>query len=367
MILVIEPHIEQIRAYTFDTAQPQRQESCISIDIEDITDKNKFKETLLKLSQEKKIDAVAFRILFGTDSFENPTVINASFLKTFSTIIHLYPVYCALSETIMKTFYHAVPDVPLVAYFETSFFNTLPEVEKYYALPKIYFDRTKIKRSGFHGIYHENNASLIGEGKNIISIVLDKQTTISAIKNRKPLSISLGYTPLEGVMGKTSCGDLDPGIIFYLMRRYNFSLYKIDDVLKKESGFFGLTGYDLNIDELFMLYGSDEKVTLAFDIYQNQILKYIGESISLLESLDVIVFSGVYVSALTALIHQLLKKINFLGINLAPLPWEKQKDFFSITATQSPVQAFINSSLPSQIIAVQTMEYLNRFTQTPIV
>jgi acetate kinase len=94
-------------------------------------------------------------------------------------------------------------------------------------------------------------------------VVIDKQTTVCSARSGNPLSISLGFTPLEGVMSRTSCGDLDPGVVFYLMNNQGFSIYKIDDILKNESGFLGLTGYDLELKELVKFYGKDRKVTLA--------------------------------------------------------------------------------------------------------
>ena len=165
---------------------------------------------------------------------------------------------------------------------------------------------------------------------NIISVVLDKQTTVCPVKNNLPLAISLGFTPLEGVMSRTSCGDLDPGIVFYLMNAHKFSIYKIDDILKNESGFLGLTGYDLKLKELVKFYGKDPKVNSAFEIYEGQLLKYIGEGISVLGGLDNIVFSGEGVGPLIPVIYSLIKKISFLGINIKSLPWKDKKEEYRI-------------------------------------
>jgi acetate kinase len=178
------------------------------------------------------------------------------------------------------------------------------------------------------------------------------------VENNLPRSISLGFTPLEGVMSRSSCGDMDPGIVFYLMNVHKFSIYKIDDLLKNESGFLGLTGYDLELKELVKFYGKDSKVNLAFDIYQAQLLKYIGEGISVLGGLDSIIFSGSEVAALTPVIHSLIKKISFLGINTKSLPWIDKKEIFSVTSGESGIKVYLNRMDLAEVIFHETAKFL---------
>jgi acetate kinase len=284
-------------------------------------------------------------------------VVSEQFLKDLSSLVPLYPFYVPRIEKLLEAFRDACPDVPLFAFFETSFFAGLSDEEKYYALPLGYLQDHHIARTGFHGIFHEFNASLFCEHAKTVSIVLDTQTTVASIYQDKPCSVSLGYTPLEGIMGKKTSGDIDPGIVFYLMKRYGLSMTKIDDMLKRQSGFVGLTGYDIPLDELFSLYGKDEKVTRAFDIYQNQILKYIGEGIAAMGGVDALVFSGSYVRTFVPLVHALIKKISFLGCNARALPWGLDQEITAITSSASAIKAYINTIPLERIIFYRTQEY----------
>ena len=321
MITVIEPGLRQTKKWDFDT-------------------------------KNRKLEAASFRLLFGGGIFGENVKIDDHFFSKIKSLAQQFPFYIPVVDRSIRQFYEKHKGVPMFAFFETPFFEKLPDEEKYYAIPQEYFQKTSIKRQGFHGIFHKHNASLAGSQKKIISVVLDRQTTVSAIDSSRPLSISLGYTPLEGIMGRTSCGDLDPGIVFYLMKRYNLSIFKIDEILKSESGFYGLTGYDIDIDELFRFYGKDKKVDFAFLVYQNQILKYIGEGISVLKGFDAIVFSGCYAKTLAPLIYNLIKKISFLGITLEALPWKNNLQM--VSSENSRVKVYLDNTSVACIIFEET-------------
>jgi acetate kinase len=345
MILVVVPNIYETTLWAFWEKNHAVRSACLTKAQEELYDAKTLRAVVRRLTRSTKPEAISFRILFGASVFTQPARIDKDFFKRFDTLVPLFPFYVPLTKRLLEVFYDAMPDVPLFAFFETSFFSKLPEEEKYYALP-FHFHNT-ITRTGFHGIFHEANAALFSPEKKIVSIVLDKQTTVAAVSRRAPWSVSLGYTPLEGVMGRTTCGDLDPGIAFYLMKQYGFSMLAIDELLKRKSGFLGLTGYDAPIEELFSLYGKDAKVSRAFDIYQNQLLKYIGEAIVVMGGVDAVVFSGPSIKALTPLIYALLKKISFLGMTLAPVPWQTTQEITCITALRSKVKAYLNVvSLP---------------------
>jgi acetate kinase len=246
----------------------------------------------------------------------------------------------------------------MFVFFETNFFSRLPNEEKCYAIPVELSKNNSFKRYGYHGIFHEYNAELVSSKSKLISIVFDNKTTVCSALARNPYSISLGYTPLEGIMSASSCGDLDSGIVFYLMKRYGNSLFKIDDILKRQSGFYGLTGYDLKISELIKLYGKDNKVTLAFDVYRNQILKYVGEAISVLGGLDHLIISGSEIKTFLPIIYKLLNDISFLGINLKCLPWSEDSAFVELTTHESDIKVSINYQTVAEIIARKTIKII---------
>ena len=312
------------------------------------------RKDIRKLAGRSQITAISFRILFGGDRFHGPSLISPDILSSLEKLTEFFPIYLPFAIKTIGIFQDAFKGVPLIAFFEHSFFRNLPDEEKYYALPVEYCEDNRIRKWGFHGIFHEANAKAVPAGEKTISVVFDTQTTVCALRDREPLSISLGYTPLEGVMSKTSSGDLDPGIVLYLMNVHKYSLHRIDDMLKNESGFFGLTGYDIRMEDMIKLRGRDKKVDLAFDIYISQIMKYIGEGISVLGGLDNIIFSGGNVDILTSIIHVILKNLMFLGVNVESFPWDGEGEVICVSSAESNIKAFINKMNIAKIIFLQS-------------
>ena len=357
MIVVVSLSLKQTEIWTFKQGLGLLPQS-FTLDTQDILISKNLDFYLKKLKKKNTIKAISFRVLFGGDYFKKPCLVDKNFYQKFRKLLSLYPFYVPLAEKVIKSFRASIAKVPFFVFFETSFFSNLPQEAKRYSLPYKYSSNSNIRRWGFGGIYHEFNAKEVLSGAKVISIVLDRQTTISSVYKNKPLSTSLGYTPLEGVMGKTSCGDLDPGIIFYLMKKYKFSIHQIDDVLKNQSGFLGVSGYDLDLFQLYKLYGKDSNVTLSFDIYKTQIFKYIGEGISMLGGLDCIVVSGPHLSALLPIVYAILKTIYFLGLSLKNLPWPNNENVSEISNKDSKIKAYLNHTPLEEIIYYNTKKYL---------
>jgi acetate kinase len=360
MILVVDTNLREVKFWVYKKNAPKVLAASFTKDSEELRTSKTLRQEILNLAGRGKINAIAFRILFGGEFFDQAVVIDQGFFAKFAKLTGFFPFYIPLMQEMLKIFYRDFKDIPQIAFFETAFFSKLPEEAKYYAIPQELYKSNKIKKWGFHGIFHESNSSMIPKPGKCISVVFDKQTTVCPVENNIPRSISLGFTPLEGIMSRASCGDMDPGIVFYLMNVHKFSIYKIDDILKNESGFLGLTGYDLELKELVQFYGKDPKVNLAFEIYQAQLLKYIGEGISVLGGLDSIVFSGAEVGPLTPIIHSLIKKISFLGINTRSLPWTGKKEIFPVTSDESKLKVYLNRMDLSEVIFHATAKFLQK-------
>ncbi|MGA2090891.1 MAG: hypothetical protein ABSH12_05450 [Endomicrobiales bacterium] len=317
------------------------------------------RECISRLMGDETLDAISFRLTFGDDSFKSPVRINDGFSRQLEQFSSRFPLHIPTICAIINLFSYALKGVPQFAYFETAFFSGLPAREKCYPIATHYSSTAEILKHGFHGIYHKWHADQPGVGNNVISIVLDRHTTVCAIRDGSPVAVSLGNTPLEGVMSMRSCGDIDPGIIIYLMKEQNLSPYKIDDILKNKSGFYGMTGFDLPLDDLITLYEKDTKVTLAFDVYKNQILKYIGDYIVELHGFDSIIFGGRHVQGLERIIYALAKDLSFLGMPLVELPWDDSRELCRITADSSLKNIYVNSLDETDIICRDTHNLLN--------
>ncbi|MDP8234162.1 MAG: hypothetical protein P9M06_05120 [Candidatus Saelkia tenebricola] len=350
MILVIDYNLKDIKVWAFKEKCDELFASRCIQNVDEIKDDEALKKIIRIITGKEKIKAISFRILFGGNYFNKPTLVDVKFFSHFENLTDSFPFYVPLMLEMLKRFQKIFKNTPLIAFFETSFFLKLPDEEKYYALPFDYHQNNKIKKWGFHGIFHEANVNIFPKVDKNISIVFDKQTTVCAACNNKPLSVSLGYTSLEGVMSRTSCGHLDPGIIFYLMNVHKFSIYEIDEMLKNKSGFVGLTGYDIELKDMLKLRGKDAKVDLAFDVYLAQILKYIGNGISVMGGLNNIVFAGNNAGVFIPIIHDVIKKISFLGINTISLPWSEDKEIIDITSVESKIKVYINKMDLAKVI-----------------
>lgn len=304
----------------------------------------------------ENIEALAFNLRFGGNSFGQPVRITEEFIAKLSQMAEAFPLYIPSTCKTLRYFMSNFKDIPQFAFFQTAFFLGLPEKEKHYPVAGEYFSAKEIVKWGYDGIYHGANSEIAGGNGKTISVVLNRRTTVCAIDNGKPVAVSLGFTPLEGIMSTRSCGDIDPGIVIYLMKELGYSIYKLDEILKNESGFYGMTGYDTPPDELLKLYGKSDKVTLAFDVYINQITRYIGDYIALLEGFDTVVFSGKNVKAMGQIIFELAKKMSFMGISLTEMPWNTDVESLCITSINSKRHFRINMLEESEIIYRKTQK-----------
>lgn len=217
------------------------------------------------LDYKTNLESIAYRFLFGNNYKENPMLLENN-IDNIQSLISYAPFHIPTALNTVKIFKSFFKDIKHELFFETSFFTELPKEQMYYAIPNNLTDNNKIKRYGFHSIFHSYACSLMNKNEKIISICLDKKITVCGIANRKPKNISFGFTPLEGIMGRTSCGDIDPGIIFHLIENEKLNISQIDNILKNESGFFGLTSKDSRLMN-YLNFMVTAKVRLLLLIY----------------------------------------------------------------------------------------------------
>lgn len=306
----------------------------------------------------QRLRAVSLLLQFGENPVAGPCRVDDKFIENYSKQAQAFPLYVPAAARLLKLFKNVCGSLPLFAFSDMSFFSLLPEHQRTYPVPASCLIEGPVK-FGIHGLYHSYHATLCGAGKKIVSVVIDRHTTVSGIRGSAPESVSLGFTPLEGIMSQRSCGDIDPGIIVCLLKEPGYSIYKIDELLKEKSGFLGMTGYTAPLDELIKLYGKDDKVTLAFKVYKNQLLKYIGAAIAALGGIDAIVFGGCYAPALSQVIYMLLKDIAFLGMSLKEMPWANDT-LSGLTVESSQRQAYLSRMDRLEIVNLDTRKLLEK-------
>ncbi|NNF36646.1 MAG: acetate kinase [Saprospiraceae bacterium] len=271
----------------------------------------------------KEIAFVGHRVVHGGEFFSSSHLIDENLKQKVKELIPLAPLHNPPNLLGIEVSQEIFPDSIQVAVFDTAFHQTIPEYTFRYAVPDKYYKDFGIRLYGMHGTSHryvtEETAKYLGKSKNdinLITIHLGNGCSISAIKEGKCIDTSLGFSPLPGLVMGTRSGDIDPSIIFHLIRQHRFSYQEVEIALNKESGLKGLTGLTDLRDIHKKRKEGDKSAVLALEIYCYRIKKYIGAYLAAIGALDAIVFTaGVgendeYVRANT------LKGLGHLGITV---------------------------------------------------
>ncbi|MFG2521870.1 acetate kinase [Streptomyces sp. NPDC048527] len=246
-----------------------------------------------------ELAAIGHRVVHGGMFFTEPTVIDDAVLAEIERLIPVAPLHNPANLTGIRTATALRPDLPQVAVFDTAFHTTMPESAARYAIDVKTADEHRIRRYGFHGTSHayvsRRAAELLGkapEEVNVIVLHLGNGASASAVRGGRCVDTSMGLTPLEGLVMGTRSGDVDPAVIFHLMRVGNMSADEIDVLLNQRSGLLGLCG-DNDMREIRRrIDEGDEAARLAFDIYIHRLKKYIGAYYAVLGRVDAVVFTA---------------------------------------------------------------------------
>lgn len=245
----------------------------------------------------ERVDAIAHRVVHGGTRLAAPCVIDAAVEAEIECLAALAPLHNPRALAWVRAC-RALPGKGLaqVAVFDTGFYAALPEVARSYALPQQLAQRLGLRRYGFHGIAHQamwrrwrHLRPGIAEGGRVISLQLGAGCSITAIAGGSPRDTSMGFSPLEGLVMATRSGDLDPGVLLYLLREGGMTVDELDHLLHKESGLLGMTGED---DMRHLLASSEPAAQLALSLYCYRACKYVGAYLAVLGGADAILFGG---------------------------------------------------------------------------
>ena len=295
MILVLNCGSQSIKWKLFDEKLTPEKSGRV-----EVLNSKKYAEVLeeeLKKLVGQNISVIGHRVVYGGNLFVKPARISEENISDLEKINHLAPLHNPYNVLGIKSCQKIFKDRPNIAVFDTEFFSGLPEIALTYALPAEIEKEFGFKRFGFHGTSHEYVSKLAAEkvGKpynklKIISCHLGGGASVVAIKNGKAIDISMGYTPLEGLVMMTRSGNIDAGIVLELAK--NFSIEKANDILNKESGVKGICGESEMLTVLDRVNAGDKKAKLAFDVFVYSIKKYVGAYFAILGGCDVLVFTG---------------------------------------------------------------------------
>lgn len=271
-----------------------------------------------KIKNLKEIKYVGHRVVHGGEIFKTTTLINQENLKKLKKISFLAPLHNPFNVLGIEICLKLLPWAKNYAVFDTEFYSSLKKEAYLYALPLEFYKKYKIRRYGFHGISH-NYVFLMAEKilkkkiKKAITCHLGAGSSISAILNGKPIDTSMGFTPLEGLIMETRCGNIDPSIPLYLINNFNYQAKELDEIFNKQSGFKGICGLR-DFREILKLETENSK--LCYQMYLRSVVKYIGAYISLLNGTEVIVFTAGIGEGSYKFREDVLSHFQYLGIKI---------------------------------------------------
>jgi len=274
----------------------------------------------------KEIGAVGHRTVHGGEAFSQSVLVNDEVKNTLRALFDLAPLHNPANLTGILAAEASLPGVPQVAVFDTAFHSTMPRTSFLYALPYAMYKRHKVRRYGFHGTSHkfvfERLAAQLGkapEDLKVITLHLGNGSSCCAITNGKSYDTSMGFTPLEGLIMGTRCGDLDPGVISYIMSREEISIQEVNSMLNKHSGMRGLSGIsgDMRQIEEEMEKG-DDRAKETFAMFEYRLRKYVGAYAAAMNGVDAIVLTGGIGENSRLLRETLCRNLSFLGVTFSP-------------------------------------------------
>lgn len=276
------------------------------------------------LSSLNEINGVGHRIVHGGELFKSSVLITPDVKEQLRSLISLAPLHQPANIMGIEACEEVLPKVPNVAVFDTAFHQTMEPEHFLYPLPHELYERYGIRRYGFHGTSHDyvshRACEILGwdyASKKIITCHIGNGGSVTAIKEGKVVDTSMGFTPLEGVMMGTRCGDIDSAIVPFLMRNAGMSIDEVDTLLNKQSGVLGASGLssDLrDIEEGFL--AGKERETTVIKMYTKGIVKYIGAYAAYLNGVDLIVFTAGTLENSAVQRKLIMEHLGYLGIKI---------------------------------------------------
>ena len=297
------------------------------VSVDGATIKKKFKNHnsslsyILDLLKKYSIDLIGHRVVHGGEYFSKATKITAAVIKKIKDLSELAPLHNPANLAGILVCKKLLPKISQVAVFDTAFHQTIPKEAYLYAIPMDYYTKYKIRKYGFHGTSHKYvmlEASKLLKKKNptLLTCHLGNGSSITAIKKGKSINTSMGFTPLQGLIMGTRCGDLDPGIVPFLQKKTHYTSQEIELVLNKKSGLLGIDGFsDMRTIHEKSLKGN-KLCTLAIDMLTYDIVTYLGAYWAITGPIDGIVFTGGMGEKAYYLRKKIIDAFNHFGVKL---------------------------------------------------
>lgn len=313
------------------------------------------------------IEAVGHRIVQGADFFSGSALVDEDVLRKIEICCDFAPLHNPAHLLGIRAVQHVLPEVPQVVTFDTAFHQTMPAYAYMYALPYEYYEKYHVRRYGAHGTSHQfvsrKGAKMSGvdlENSRIITCHIGNGSSVTAILNGKCVDTSMGFTPLEGMIMGTRCGNIDANIIPYIMKKENLTPDQMTEIMNKKSGFLGLSGKTSDARDMDELANAgDPKAKLVLKKLTYDLIKNIGQYIAVMNGVDLIIFTGGIGEHNSRLRRRVCENLTYTGLKF---DYEANTAFGEdtiISMPDSPVKVALVTTDEELVIARDTMHIVN--------
>lgn len=317
----------------------------------------------------KEIDAVGHRVVHGGEAFNQSVLITDEVMKALEDCIPLAPLHNPANITGINACTAVMgKDVPQVAVFDTAFHQTMPAKAYMYALPYEYYEKDKVRRYGFHGTSHRyvsaRAAAMLGkpiEELKIITCHLGNGSSVAAVDGGKSVDTSMGFTPLAGVPMGTRAGDLDAGILEYLMGKHGYDMKEMMTILNKKSGVLGISGVSSDFRDLEnAAKEGNQRAELALEAFQYSVKKLVGAYAAAMGGVDAIVFTAGVGENDAATRMAVASGLEFMGVKMDAEANNVRGKETVISSADSKVKVLLIPTDEELMIAMDTAEIVGK-------
>ena len=308
------------------------------------------------------IDAIGHRVVQGGKYFDRSVVIDDDVIAKIDELAELAPLHNKAALMGIEACRTQMPGKPMVAVFDTSFFQSIPPKAYMYPLPYELYEKYAIRKYGAHGTSHryisERAAAFMDEpieDLKLITCHLGNGCSISAIDHGVAVDTSMGLTPLDGLMMGTRCGAIDPAIVPFIMEKESLTTQEVNDLMNKKSGLLGISGISNDLRSVKEASeAGDERAQLAYEMYSNSAKKYIGQYIAVMGGVDAIVFTAGVGENSTDMRKHICQGLEYMGVKMDAEKNKVRGKEADVSTPDSKVKIFIIPTNEELMIAMDT-------------
>lgn len=310
-----------------------------------------------------QIKAVGHRVAHGGDFFDRSVLVDDKVIEQIEQLVELAPLHNPANLKGIYAVRELCPNVPQVAAFDTSFHQTMPARSYMYGLPYKYYENYRVRRYGFHGTSHkfvaQRGCELAGldfHKAKVVTCHVGNGASVAAVDGGRSIDTSMGFTPVDGLLMGTRCGEVDPGALTYIADKENMTGNEIWDMINKQAGVLGITGLSSDMRDIESAAADgNERAKLALEVYYYRIKKYVGAYAAAMGGLDLVVFTGGVGENDPVLREYVCSNMEFLGLEFDPQVNSglRGKDTI-LTKSSSRVKAALISTNEELVIATDT-------------